>query len=93
MSRVATPSPFRSTRVDIPWQSESKYIVPCAEKDGLPHASEGMRLGISKFTLLPTSDTVGRGFLKDVDVDTVTVRESLNHVPGPCRTCRSARST
>ena len=35
--------PSRSTREDVPWQSESKYIVPQSEKDSLPHASEGAR--------------------------------------------------
>ena len=29
--------------MQIPWQPESTYIVPVAEKDALPHASEGSR--------------------------------------------------
>ncbi|CAL1132158.1 unnamed protein product [Cladocopium goreaui] len=33
----------RSTRQAVPWASESSYIVPAAEKDSLPHASEGQR--------------------------------------------------
>ena len=34
----------RSNRCEIPWTPESSYIVPVAEKDELPHASEGTRL-------------------------------------------------
>ena len=33
----------RSPRRLIPFQSEATYIVPCAQRDSLPHASEGMR--------------------------------------------------
>ena len=33
----------RATRAELTWQAESSYIVPTAEKDALPHASEGMR--------------------------------------------------
>ena len=27
----------------MPWVAESKYVIPYAEKDSLPHASEGAR--------------------------------------------------
>ena len=40
---IALSSLLRATRQDVPWQVEANYIVPSAEKDGLPHASEGMR--------------------------------------------------
>jgi len=28
----------------LPWQPEASYVVPCAAKDSLPHASEGNRM-------------------------------------------------
>ena len=34
---------LRATRQELPWQTESSYVVPTAEKDALPHASEGPR--------------------------------------------------
>ncbi|CAK9086813.1 Uncharacterized protein SCF082_LOCUS41059 [Durusdinium trenchii] len=34
---------LRSPRATISWLPETSYIVPISEKDGLPHASEGMR--------------------------------------------------
>ena len=40
---MALSSLLRATRQDVPWQMEANYIVPSAEKDGIPHASEGMR--------------------------------------------------
>ncbi|CAK9003735.1 unnamed protein product [Durusdinium trenchii] len=36
----------RSPRKMIPFQPETSYIVPTAERDALPHASEGMRQGV-----------------------------------------------
>ncbi|CAL1172840.1 unnamed protein product [Cladocopium goreaui] len=33
----------RSNRNEIPWTPEGQYVVPVAQKDNLPHASEGMR--------------------------------------------------
>ena len=42
------PDPCRSPRPSIAWPPESSYIVPVAEKDSVPHASEGMRsLGLT----------------------------------------------
>ncbi|CAL1147634.1 unnamed protein product [Cladocopium goreaui] len=33
----------RATRQEIAWQAEANYVVPTAEKDAVPHASEGSR--------------------------------------------------
>lgn len=33
----------RAPRKLIPFQPETSYIVPCAQRVALPHASEGMR--------------------------------------------------
>ncbi|CAJ1344536.1 unnamed protein product [Effrenium voratum] len=33
----------RATRGCLPWLAESSYVIPAAEKDNLPHASEGQR--------------------------------------------------
>ncbi|CAK9051467.1 Uncharacterized protein SCF082_LOCUS28243 [Durusdinium trenchii] len=33
----------RATRTEIPWQSESGYVVPVSERDSLPSAAEGQR--------------------------------------------------
>lgn len=33
----------RSNRNELPWTPEAAYVVPTAEKDKLPHASEGVR--------------------------------------------------
>ncbi|CAK8990644.1 unnamed protein product [Durusdinium trenchii] len=33
----------RATRGEVPWPAESSYVVPVAERDSLPHASEGPR--------------------------------------------------
>ena len=41
---VQLPVAARTTRDSIPWQPETAYIVPSAEKDATPHASEGNRL-------------------------------------------------
>lgn len=38
----------RATRGELPWQQESQFVIPAAEKDNLPHASEGNRLEPSK---------------------------------------------
>ena len=29
--------------MEVPFQNEAQYVVPIAEKDDVPHASEGMR--------------------------------------------------
>ena len=51
---LTTNSHPRSPRTTISWLPETSYIVPISEKDGLPHASEGMRtqLTASNETLL-----------------------------------------
>ena len=60
----------RSNRSEIPWTPEAGYVVPVAEKDCLPHASEGVRpvmlvlgwpsLKRTKIDELPNSIQVGK---------------------------------
>ncbi|CAL1163042.1 unnamed protein product [Cladocopium goreaui] len=43
MAKTNIRTEMRSTRRLIPFAAETSYIVPSAERDSLPHASEGMR--------------------------------------------------
>ena len=69
-------------RNSLPWQPEASYVVPCAAKDSLPHASEGNRMLALELTFRNLLDDMGFRVISE-DAISLKTRASFSYYSKP----------